>query len=219
MPLFLTDEYLERLDKTKTADDRCRDRCAGISDPANMNYLTGYDGWSFYVPQCVVVSLDADTPLWIGRRMDVAGARHTTFLSRIPHHRIPGKLHSDPGAASYEFRGRCDCRARLGARRPSASRWMPITSPPVPTPSYRKVCPTHALPTPTCWSTGSGWSNRTPRFHLMREAGSDRQPGDDHGHRAISNRACANVMPWLPFTRLRCPGRKHSVGIIRPSCP
>jgi ectoine hydrolase len=55
-----------------------------VSDPANMNYLTGYDGWSFYVPQCVVVSLDADTPLWIGRRMDVAGARHTTFLPE-PH--------------------------------------------------------------------------------------------------------------------------------------
>ncbi|MEE4112682.1 MAG: Xaa-Pro peptidase family protein, partial [Desulfobacteraceae bacterium] len=80
MPLFLTDEYLGRLDKTK---QRMAD--AGIdvlvsSDPANMNYLTGYDGWSFYVPQCVVVSLDGETPLWIGRRMDVAGARHTTFL-------------------------------------------------------------------------------------------------------------------------------------------
>ncbi|BBO69426.1 ectoine hydrolase DoeA [Desulfosarcina alkanivorans] len=80
MTLFDESEYLERLGKTKT---RMAD--AGIdvlvaSDPANMNYLTGYDGWSFYVPQCVVVSLDADTPLWIGRGMDVAGARHTTFL-------------------------------------------------------------------------------------------------------------------------------------------
>ena len=80
MTLFQKDEYLERIRKTKM---RMVD--AGIdvlvaSDPANMNYLTGYDGWSFYVPQCVVVSLDKDTPLWIGRGMDVAGARHTTFL-------------------------------------------------------------------------------------------------------------------------------------------
>jgi Xaa-Pro dipeptidase len=80
MTLFKKSEYLERLAKTKT---RMAD--AGIdllvaSDPANMNYLTGYDGWSFYVPQCVVVSLDADTPLWIGRGMDAAGARHTTYL-------------------------------------------------------------------------------------------------------------------------------------------
>ena len=66
MALFADSEYLERLRKTKA---RMSD--AGIdvlisSDPANMNYLTGYDGWSFYVPQCVVVSLEADTPLWIG---------------------------------------------------------------------------------------------------------------------------------------------------------
>lgn len=51
-----------------------------VSDPANMNYLTGYDGWSFYVPQCVVLALDEEQPLWIGRGMDAAGARHTTFL-------------------------------------------------------------------------------------------------------------------------------------------
>lgn len=51
-----------------------------VSDPANMNYLTGYDGWSFYVPQCVVLAVDADSPVWIGRGMDAAGARHTTFL-------------------------------------------------------------------------------------------------------------------------------------------
>ncbi len=52
-----------------------------LSDPANMNYLTGYDGWSFYVPQCVVLAIDEEMPLWIGRGMDAAGARHTTFLT------------------------------------------------------------------------------------------------------------------------------------------
>jgi ectoine hydrolase len=87
MALFAKEEYLDRLRRTKA---RMSD--AGIdvlvsSDPANMNYLTGYDGWSFYVPQCVVVSLETDTPLWIGRKMDVAGARHTTFL---PHSHIFG---------------------------------------------------------------------------------------------------------------------------------
>lgn len=81
MTLFPKDEYLERIEKTK---QRMRD--AGmdvlvVSDPANMNYLTGYDGWSFYVPQVVVVATDLAAPLWIGRGMDAAGARHTTFLS------------------------------------------------------------------------------------------------------------------------------------------
>jgi ectoine hydrolase len=29
-----------------------------LMDPANMNYLTGYDGWSFYIHQGVIVSLE-----------------------------------------------------------------------------------------------------------------------------------------------------------------
>ncbi len=38
-----------------------------VSDPANMYYLTGYDGWSFYVPQAVVVVASEAQPVWIGR--------------------------------------------------------------------------------------------------------------------------------------------------------
>ena len=80
MALFPTEAYLERILNTKK-----RMTAAGIDvlivcDPANMNYLTGYDGWSFYVPQAVVLSLDADQPVWIGRGMDASGATHTTFL-------------------------------------------------------------------------------------------------------------------------------------------
>ena len=80
MTLFHKDEYRERIKHTKQRVQDGDMEVLVISDPANMNYLTGYDGWSFYVPQAVVVALDLDTPLWIGRGMDVAGARHTTFL-------------------------------------------------------------------------------------------------------------------------------------------
>ena len=80
MALFSNEEYIGRLRQTKARMGDAGIDVLVVSDPANMNYLTGYDGWSFYVPQCVVVSLDDETPLWIGRRMDVAGARHTTFL-------------------------------------------------------------------------------------------------------------------------------------------
>ncbi|HXH04232.1 MAG TPA: Xaa-Pro peptidase family protein, partial [Candidatus Competibacteraceae bacterium] len=58
-----------------------------VTDPANMNYLTGYDGWSFYVHQVVIVALNEEQPLWIGRRQDVNGARLTTVL---PDERIIG---------------------------------------------------------------------------------------------------------------------------------
>ena len=33
-------------------------------DPANMSYLTGFDGWSFYTPQAVVVHLEEPWPIW-----------------------------------------------------------------------------------------------------------------------------------------------------------
>jgi ectoine utilization protein EutD len=52
-----------------------------VCDPANMNYLTGYNGWSFYVHQCVVVAQELDEPTWIGRAQDVNGAKLTTVLS------------------------------------------------------------------------------------------------------------------------------------------
>jgi len=81
MALFQAEEYFERIRNTKKRMTDAGIDVLIVSDPANMNYLTGYDGWSFYVPQAVVVSLDEEQPIWIGRGMDANGARHTTFLS------------------------------------------------------------------------------------------------------------------------------------------
>ena len=55
-----------------------------VSDPSNMHWLTGYDGWSFYVHQCVVVPAHGD-PLWYGRGQDANGALRTCYMdpSRI----------------------------------------------------------------------------------------------------------------------------------------
>mgnify|MGYP006287550823 CR=1 FL=1 len=80
MALFSDDEYRRRIEGTKRSMAEKGVDVLVVSDPANMNYLTGYDGWSFYVPQAVVVAVEAEQPLWIGRGMDAAGARHTTFL-------------------------------------------------------------------------------------------------------------------------------------------
>mgnify|MGYP003919245985 FL=1 len=44
-----------------------------------MSWLTGYDGWSFYTPQAVVVTHDAD-PVWWGRMMDASGALRTVYM-------------------------------------------------------------------------------------------------------------------------------------------
>ena len=50
-----------------------------VSDPSNMAWLTGYDGWSFYVHQCVLLAQDGE-PVWFGRGQDANGARRTVFM-------------------------------------------------------------------------------------------------------------------------------------------
>ena len=79
---FDPEEFRSRLDRT-----RARMRAADldalvVTDPANMNYLTGYDAWSFYVPQGVIVTPD-QPPVWVGREMDAASARATTWLDDV----------------------------------------------------------------------------------------------------------------------------------------
>jgi len=75
-------EYALRLAKTKESMQEHGVDVLIVPDPANMNYLTGYDGWSFYVPQAVVVILDEEQPLWIGRYQDANAARATTYLEQ-----------------------------------------------------------------------------------------------------------------------------------------
>ncbi|MFA7670954.1 MAG: M24 family metallopeptidase [Sphaerochaetaceae bacterium] len=78
--VFKKEEYLERIVKTKKAMEEKGLDLLVVVDPANMNYLIGYDGWSFYVHQALLVALDKEQPIWIGRGMDANGCRITSFL-------------------------------------------------------------------------------------------------------------------------------------------
>jgi len=49
-------------------------------DTANMNYLTGYDAWSFYYAQCVIVHVNAEEPICFVRAQDAGGAYIKTYL-------------------------------------------------------------------------------------------------------------------------------------------
>jgi Xaa-Pro dipeptidase len=82
MTLFTRTEYLERIRRTQAAMEEKNIELLVVCDPANMNYLTGYDGWSFYVPQAVLVINDQEEPVWIGRNMDRNGAMHTAFIKQ-----------------------------------------------------------------------------------------------------------------------------------------
>jgi ectoine hydrolase len=84
---FEKTEFAARLTATKARMATANLDALIVSDPANMNYLTGYDGWSFYVHQCVIVAQDLAEPIWIGRGQDVNGAKLTTIL---PHESIVG---------------------------------------------------------------------------------------------------------------------------------
>jgi Xaa-Pro aminopeptidase len=52
-----------------------------ITDVANQHYVTGYDGWSFYTPQVVLVPIEDEEPVWVGRAMDAAGGRLTAWMN------------------------------------------------------------------------------------------------------------------------------------------
>ncbi|MCC5999709.1 MAG: M24 family metallopeptidase [Pararhodobacter sp.] len=77
---FSPAEYDDRLTRIRGAMERRGLDALVLSDPSNMAWVTGYDGWSFYVHQAVVIGLEGP-PLWWGREMDAAGARRTVWMS------------------------------------------------------------------------------------------------------------------------------------------
>lgn len=76
---FSREEYGERLTKVRGAMEAAGIEVLITVDPSNMSWLTGYDGWSFYVHQAVIVSL-SDGPFWWGRGIDGNGARRTVYM-------------------------------------------------------------------------------------------------------------------------------------------
>lgn len=77
---FTREEYDQRLAKVRSRMAKRGIDTLIVYDPSNMNWLTGYDGWSFYVHQCVVVGSEGE-PVWYGRRQDANGAKRTVYLA------------------------------------------------------------------------------------------------------------------------------------------
>ena len=78
--LFEKQEYKERLKKVKVDMQNKGIDLLISHDPANMNYLTGYDAWSFYYAQCVLVHVNEDEPICFVRAQDGGGAYIKTYL-------------------------------------------------------------------------------------------------------------------------------------------
>ena len=60
---FPKSEYIDRLAKVKKSMQEKGIDLLISQDTANMNYLTGYDAWSFYYAQCVLIHIDLDLSL------------------------------------------------------------------------------------------------------------------------------------------------------------
>ena len=78
--LFEKKEYKERLKKVKIDMQKKGIDLLVSHDPSNMNYLTGYDAWSFYYAQCVLVHVNEEEPICFVRAQDGGGAYIKTYL-------------------------------------------------------------------------------------------------------------------------------------------
>ncbi|MEM8819965.1 MAG: ectoine hydrolase DoeA [Pseudomonadota bacterium] len=115
---FERDEYEARIARTRSAMERAGIEALFISDPSNMAWLTGYDGWSFYVHQCVVLTL-VDDPLWLGRAQDAEGAYRTVFMPRdrvlgYPDHYVQSTERHPMEWMAEQLAERGLTRARIG---------------------------------------------------------------------------------------------------------
>ena len=77
---FSLPEYERRLDKARAAMIAQGLDVVFVTDPSNQHWLTGYDGWSFYVHQGVILLPEAD-PIWWGRLQDANGAVRTVWMT------------------------------------------------------------------------------------------------------------------------------------------
>lgn len=80
--LFTKEEYKKRLEKVKKSMQAKGIDLLISQDTNNMNYLTGYDAWSFYYAQCVIIHINAEEPLCFVRAQDAGGAYIKTYLKR-----------------------------------------------------------------------------------------------------------------------------------------
>jgi ectoine hydrolase len=78
--IFSKNEYQDRLKKVQASMQKKGIELLISQDPSNMNYLTGYDAWSFYYAQCVIVHVNADEPICFVRNQDAGGAYIKTYL-------------------------------------------------------------------------------------------------------------------------------------------
>ena len=96
------DEYAERLRRVREAMAQKEFGALVLCDPANMFYLTGYNAWSFYTPQCLLVGAEGPPHLF-ARAQDAGGAAHTCNLEDDHIHGYPEELVHQPDVHPFDW--------------------------------------------------------------------------------------------------------------------
>ena len=107
---FTQAEYDRRIALTRSAMAKAGLDVIFVTDPSNQAWLTGYDGWSFYVHQGVILTMEGE-PIWWGRYMDMMGGRRTCWMD---HKNILG--YGDQFVQSTVMHPMQDLAAHLKAR-------------------------------------------------------------------------------------------------------
>jgi ectoine hydrolase len=95
-------EYEQRLSRVQASMARRSMAALVVTDPANICYLTGYNAWSFYTPQCLAVPADGP-PVLFARAMDAAGAGFTAYLPDGQIEGYPEQLVHRPDVHPFEW--------------------------------------------------------------------------------------------------------------------
>jgi ectoine hydrolase len=95
-------EYTERLRRVRESMQQRSLGALVVCDPANLFYMTGYNAWSFYTPQCLLVPAEGELHLF-ARAQDANGATFTCNLPANQIHGYPEELVHRPDVHPFDW--------------------------------------------------------------------------------------------------------------------
>ncbi len=86
MPAFSESEYRQRLTRARQALERDGMNGAVCVSPETICYLAGYEGYTHWTEQALIVGVDDDTPTMVLRDVDQSLAEESTWVTDIRYY-------------------------------------------------------------------------------------------------------------------------------------
>ncbi len=110
MTAFAESEYRLRLIRARQALERDGMNGAVCVSPETICYLTGYEGYTHWAEQALIVGVDSDTPTMVLRDVDQSLAEESTWVTDIRYYHFGTDDPADLIAAIVDEKG-CGTRA------------------------------------------------------------------------------------------------------------